>query len=878
MFKSFSYVLILLLLLSHSGAFASRILIIHSYGNSYGWTRTINESMLQVLGADSSGHDIFIEYLDSKRFPLDITLPMMKKIMYAKYSARENRPDVVLLSDNIALDFFKKERNRLFNGIPAVFCGVNDFNAKTLNGYSMITGVAEETDVEGTLELMMQLQPGLTDLAVINDNTETGIAVRNNIFSELNKKSMNIRVHDFIGLSTAELASSLQALPRHSAVLYGTFFVDKTGRRFTGYEAISQVLRATDLPVYVRADNQLFYGASAGSVVSAQMQGNLAAKMAEEILAGKSAEMIPVITRSPNEVMINYPSFIERGGNPKLIPSDARVINRPDTIWLRYRGYMILACSVLFIMGVMIVILMAQVSKRKISQMKVEQGRILLEKVIDNIPLMVAWRNPEGFIDGCNNAFASIVSAAESSDITGKRAEEIDFPGTLKDELLPVLEKADRTGENIIWKELYSMSESGLREIYLLSVILLQNYGSCSSDGTIILIQNITEKVKLEEQLRQSLKMEAVGKLAGGVAHDFNNLLVGILGNADMLMMSPELHENDLMKVNRIIQSADRAKDLIRQLLDFARRRETSYRHINVNSIIKTSVEILTHTISPDIILKFNHDAPDIWINGDESQLQSILLNLGINARDAMLSGGKLEFIISEEELDAAGISDLILPELVPGRYVKIVVSDTGSGIPKENLSRIFEPFFSTKGENGTGLGLASVYSFVRSMSGAIMVESSRDEGTVFTIFIPAVTPEEKQNDREFSDEYSEAGSKKILLVDDKPEILETAGVMLERMGYTVEKAENGEKAMNILTDKTYVPDIIILDMIMPGMNGMQALAALRNSGITSKIIISSGYNEKSAELENSGFKPDAFLDKPYRYDDLLDLCRQLLN
>ncbi len=865
---------IIALLMAVQNVFAAKILIIHSYGNSYGWTRTINDSMLQELEADSMTHDIFIEYLDCKSFSPDVILPEIKKLMYLKYSVKDKRPDIVLMSDNIALEFFKKERHDLFRGIPGVFCGINNYTEGMIAGYGLITGVAEETDVKGTIELMMKLQPDLTDVAVINDNTETGIAVRDRIFSELNKKTIPFRVHDLIGLSATELAEIFKKFPTTSAVLYGTFFVDKTGRRFSGYEAISNVLNATDLMVYVHADNQLYYGACAGSVVSAWMQGHIAGKMAREIISGKSADLIPVMTTSPNEVIINYPAFIKRGGNPSRIPSGSRVINKPVTLWSEYGFFVMLTCAVFVLMGTMIIILVIQVKIRKLSQVKVEQGRLLLQKVIENIPSMVVWCNSEGYLCGFNKAFSSFVSCSE---IIGKRIEEIPFPEPLNRHLLQELEKVRHDGDAVLWEEIRIMPGPGENSIYLYSIIPLKDYGLYGKMGILILLRDITDKKILEEQLYQSRKMEAVGRLAGGIAHDFNNLLAGIMGSASLILFEPQLSDDLRSKVNIILQSSEKAKNLIKQLLDFSRKREIVFKPVNLNSIIYNSSIILRQTIQPDVVIKCSFGEKESIVSGDESQLQSVILNLGLNARDSMCEGGELKYVLTEEMLDSERLDILRLKGLTPGRYAMLEVSDTGCGIPQEYLPNIFEPFFSTKGEKGTGLGLATTYSFIKSMNGEITVESSPGHGTKFVIYLAVI------DNCEFSDhknEYLELDSiahGKILIVDDKPEVLNIVEMMLNRMGFSVIKAESGKIALELIRNLSLPPDIILLDMVMPEMNGVQVLTALKNMGIPSKVIISSGYNEEEFNHIEPEYRPDAFIDKPYSYYELYSLCKRLL-
>ena len=387
-------------------------------------------------------------------------------------------------------------------------------------------------------------------------------------------------------------------------------------------------------------------------------------------------------------------------------------------------------------------------------------------------------------------------------------------------------------------------------------------------DAQLALNAEREKQERLKEQLHQAQKMEAVGQLAGGVAHDFNNALGGIIGAAELLKTGRASPEKQVYYLDLILGAADRAADLTRKLLSFSRSSPKSFVPVDCADILRESVAILEHTISRGIAVTVENRADCTRLAGDGSLLQSVFMNLGINAAQAMPDGGRLSFVLHNLEFDDAYCR--VSPfKLRPGRYLGIDVQDTGCGIPAEHLSRIFDPFFTTKpAGHGTGLGLSTVYGTIQEHGGAITVYSEVGKGTVFHIHLP-LSPD--LTAPAAVEAPVQGGSGTILVVDDEEMIRSTASGMLESLGYTVICAANGKEGLDLFRARGEDIDLVILDMIMPVMGGREAFAQFRLIDATTPILVASGF-AKDADWEALRAGGGAgFVHKPFRRRELAE-------
>ena len=391
------------------------------------------------------------------------------------------------------------------------------------------------------------------------------------------------------------------------------------------------------------------------------------------------------------------------------------------------------------------------------------------------------------------------------------------------------------------------------------------------------LFRDITTQRRLEEQLRQSQKMEAIGQLAGGVAHDFNNILTVIHGHASLLAASnPD--KAFARSAQQITQAAERASGLTRQLLTFSRRQLIQPKRLDMNKIVGNMTDMLGRIMGEDVTLQLNYSHSPAMVEADAGMMEQVLLNLAVNARDAMPRGGQLTVRISIVDVNEDHVRRH--PEARAGRFVCVSKTDTGSGIPPENLLRIFEPFFTTKEVGkGTGLGLATVYGIVKQHQGWVEVESTLGKGTTFRIYIPHVGGEQVQSEKTATQLIVHGGTETILLVEDEKAVRELVARVLENHGYKVLQAGTGAEAVEIWRSQKAEISLLLTDLIMPGaMNGRELAESLWTERPDLKVIFTSGY---SSDIVGKDFRIKSdlnFLQKPYHPQTLALSVRHCLD
>ncbi len=378
-----------------------------------------------------------------------------------------------------------------------------------------------------------------------------------------------------------------------------------------------------------------------------------------------------------------------------------------------------------------------------------------------------------------------------------------------------------------------------------------------------------------DEQLRQAQKMEAIGRLAGGVAHDFNNLLMAIRGYAEMIAQNLPEGDERRSDAEEILKASDRAAGLTRQLLAFSRREVITQQAVALDSLVQTMQAMLQRLIGPEIQI-----STEVWpdltpVLGDSTQLEQILVNLVINARDAMPKGGKVTIELRNVELDKIGVA--AHPGLQPGDYVEMAVSDTGTGMDNETMSRIFEPFFTTKESGkGTGLGLATVYGIVQQNNGAIEVQSRVGHGTTFYIYLPRATDLGKIAPMKSA--QPAAGNETILLVEDDDRVRALVSNMLRKNGYTVLLASAGDQALEIAARHRGRIHLLLTDVVMPGLNGRILSERLMVTRPDTRVLYRSGYSD-DAILRHGVRKAAAhFIQKPFSIDALAHKVKETLS
>jgi len=431
------------------------------------------------------------------------------------------------------------------------------------------------------------------------------------------------------------------------------------------------------------------------------------------------------------------------------------------------------------------------------------------------------------------------------------------------------------SGETIAVDDMEMRREGGVIALHVHGAPIRDNEGKIIA--AVAAFIDTTDRRSLEAQLRQTSKMEAVGQLAGGVAHDFNNLLTVIMSYGAMLLDRIDPGDPNREDLQEIAAAADRAASLTRQLLAFSRKQVMQPRLMSINAVVGALENMLRRLIGEDIELQTSLDPDVAMIDADPSQLDQVLMNLVINARDAMPKGGRLSISTSNSELSAESAAGAL--RAADGQYVMLAVSDTGLGMTREVQQRLFDPFFTTKEQGrGTGLGLATVYGIVKQSGGEIFVYSEVGQGTTFKVYFPRSTSSGEEHRVEMKRKEAPRGSETVLLVEDDANLRMLAVRVLKDCGYRVLVAGGGPEALAIASDPETLIDAVITDVVMPDMTGRELVERLTESRPAVTFLFMSGYTDDDVLRRGVLHGEAAFLQKPFTGDQLARKVREVLD
>jgi signal transduction histidine kinase len=394
--------------------------------------------------------------------------------------------------------------------------------------------------------------------------------------------------------------------------------------------------------------------------------------------------------------------------------------------------------------------------------------------------------------------------------------------------------------------------------------------------GSVVNTQDVSELKRLEEQSRQAQKVESIGRLAGGVAHDLNNLLSPIIGYGELLQTDAALDPEGQEFVEQILEAGFRARNLVRQLLAFSRKQTLEYKPVDMNEAVDGFHKLLRRTIRENIEIEVRPTTGIPAIMADIGQIEQVILNLSVNAQDAMPDGGRLVIETAAMELDRQTAGEL--GGLEPGPHVVLTIKDSGCGMDEEVRRNLFEPFFSTKGEEGTGLGLSTVYGIVRQHRGNILVDSQPEQGSVFTIYLP-VSGDLPEDDTPESTAIPDLdGTETILVVEDSAPVGRLTRIILERRGYTVILASSGAEALETLNADGRQVDLLLTDVVMPEMNGKELFTRAREHYPELKVLYMSGYTDDVIASQGILEEGVDLIQKPFTSNLLATRVRLALN
>jgi len=847
-----------------------RILVINSYHQGFKWTDDLTQGIIDVFRDLAADTEIYLEYMDSKRNPATEYLDQLAEMLRIKYQARP--VDLIICSDNNAFNFLKERAEHILPGVPVVFCGVNFFAPDEIAGLSNFTGVSEETDFRATLELALRLHPDTERVLIIDDGTTTGKKLKNNLEQIIPAFTGRVAVDLPENLTMAELQHLVSTLPQHSIVLYTLFFRDGAGKFFEYDDSVRLISQASTVPVYGSWDFSLGFGIVGGRLTSGYAQGEAASRLALRILHGENPAEIPVIMDSPNRYMFDFSQLERFGIDPEKLPAGSVIINRPRTLMDDYAPTVYVGLGAIFLLLIVITLLINNIFKRRVAEAATLRSEKRFRDTSELLPQIVYEFDMEGRFTFVNYAgFAR----------TGYAQEDLSQGLFITDIILQ--EQHEQLEQNISRR--YDEGDEKPNEYLVVrkdgSQFPALAYSAPITDGEKVngirgILVDISEQKSLQEQLNQAQKMDSVGRLAGGVAHDFNNMLGVILGRAELAMKKLPPDQPLFATLKEIRNAANRSADLTRQLLTFARQQPIAPQVLDLNQAVAGMLKMLVRMIGEDVEVSWIPEEGELPVKIDPSQLDQILANLCVNARDAISGVGKVTIETHSVSFNKDYCDRHM--GLVPGDFVQLAVSDNGCGIDRDTLGKIFEPFFTTKSlGKGTGLGLATVYGIVKQNDGFLNVYSEPDQGTTFKIYLPKHADLADKQQEEPSVSLAEGGSETILLVEDESSCLEIAQQILEDLGYQVLTAATPSEAIRLTREHRGEIHLLMTDVVLPEMNGRELAATLAPLSPNIRFLFMSGY-PSNVIAQNGVLEVGIhFLPKPFSLEMVATKVREAL-
>jgi PAS domain S-box-containing protein len=871
-------------LFSRAGA-ASRttppdVLIINSYGPGYDWSDDALAGVLSVVRTRYPEIDPVIQYLDTKRFPLAPREQVVLADIVEKCRLRP--PGLIITMDDAAFEFALKHRAFLGADVPVVFGGVNRFDPEMLAGQPNITGVSEETDFQSTFALIRALTPETKRILVINNQTESGQASHKALEENLTAAEAKYAFEFYEDWTNEELVERVRHLPDDTVGFVLDATRDAKGRfNYNNHTFSAAMAKLSSRPIFVNSRPPGRHNWSAewwlglgGGLVEAGVHGKAVGELALRVLAGERADAIPVVRRSPVVMEVDYRHLERFGLSLSALPPGTRVLNAPVSFFQAHKNNLLWAAIVFVFLGSVIVAMSINILKRRLAEkaLRQAQGEIeLLATAMAQASDIILILGPDACVRYANTAYLRL-AGQEATQVRDKPFDAIwavhgDNPG--------FAHIRRHLAESGLWAGNFILQPTAQAPVTLKVAISPLRDAKGEINNFLFMGRDVTAERKFEDQLRSVQKMEAIGMLAGGIAHDFNNILQVIRCQCGLLLENAALPNELQDGLGTIGVATDRAVQLTRQLLAFSSKESMNLQRIDPNVLVGDLLKMLRRLIGEHIEIKFVPTPESVTLSADSGQLEQVLLNLCVNARDAMPVGGRLSIELRKE---TAAAVRTIKPDAAPGDYLCIKLSDTGCGMPPEVLARVFEPFFTTKPVGqGTGLGLAVVYGIVQRHLGAISVQSTLGAGTVFEIFLPIVAGPSVSVVREHPRAFP-AGKGKVLLAEDDQQVQIIACRILQQNGFDVIAADDGALAIALFDQHQAELRLAVLDVLMPNVSGREVYDHIHRHKPDLPVLFCSGY---SAEMLPPGMAPDAglaLLSKPYTVAGLLEAVHRLLD
>ncbi len=815
-------VLQILLAMSFSvhGKEKRNVLYLNSYHHGYRWSDELLQGIRAVIDGSEYKVDLQIEYMDAKKYNYEYLTSRLLTLYREKF--KDEIFDVIIVSDNDALNFIQRHRETLFGDVPVVFCGVNDINSVDLTGGN-ITGIVEKFDLLSTLAVARRLHPEMRKMVVVGDLSTAGRAIKRQIDTMLAGYPEGFSVEFWYQHTLEETQERVEHLSADTFLFFTPWYQTVKGKFYTSEEVLEAIYAHSSVPIYTVWEFLVGHGTVGGRMLSGFKHGQDGAKMALRILQGESVKNIPIVVESSGEYIFDYQVLQRLQIDENLLPASSKIINSPkafyelskELFWTIVVGFILLVIALMFL-GI------TMIGRRRVERKVIEQLSFQ-ETLMDTLPQLVSWKDTTGKYLGANRTFIDFFGIDALETMVGKTTGDVvdndgyvQWSASADTAVVSNREAFSKVRRKIIQHDgTHSWLEVN-------KVPLHDQVGGIV--GILSTAENVTKEYNLEKQLLQSQKMEAIGTLAGGIAHDFNNILTSIINSTELAIDDVHEESQTAKDLRRVLKAARRGAEVVKQILSFSRPSKEKFRTTDIGMVVKEVLSLMDVSLPSTISIKADIDSQTLFVNADPTQIHQVVLNLCTNAFHSIRdSGGQLEVQLEEEVLDH---EKSVVLNIEPGRYVTIRVRDNGPGIDPDIQDKIFDPFFTTKDiAEGTGLGLAVVHGIVKGHHGGIEVQSDLGEGTVITVYLLQSRKSSRLTERKKL--YPASGEISILFVEDDEDQLNSTPRILTDMGHRVEAVRNPLTSLEMVKNDPKRFDLIISDYDMPKMNGIELASAL---------------------------------------------------
>ncbi|MGD9623423.1 MAG: ABC transporter substrate binding protein [Arcobacter sp.] len=718
-----------LLFFNYLFASSKEVLLIHSYHKGYIWTDDISKTIEKNF-KPLKDVELTTIYMDTKRIDTPEYITNLAKLYKQQFEDRKF--DLIIISDNNAFDFMIKYHEYLFKDVPVVFCGINNFDKVLLHENDMkdiMTGVAEEVDVEKNIELISKLHPNLKNLLIINDKSATGNAVKRDLNPIIEKyqKKFNIEYTD--NLEISNLKKKVSNLDKkNSVILFVLLFKDTTGKYFTYKQSFQEVKKVSEVPIYGLWDFYLNDGIVGGLLTSAVAQGEAVSKMALEILNGKKTTDIPILEKSPNLYMFDYNELKKFDINISDYVNDPIIINEPSSVYKQHYKFFIISILIILTLSIIVLILKANIQRREKVELALS-NRLEFDKVLlDTIPNPIYYKNIDGKFLGCNTSFETLVNSTRD-EIIGKTAFDF-FPYKIALANTKIDKELLQTFSTSTSEFTFYTPSNEMKHIILNKAVYKNIDGTVG--GIVCIMDDITERIQQKQFLIQQSKLAEMGDMIAAIAHQWNEPLVELSALVQDIQTSYLLNELKEVNVKDFVNdSMVQIKYMSKTLSDFRNflKPSTKKKLFSISKALNEINEIIGKQIFySNIKMSFNYknENEELLIYGYENEFKQVLLNLINNAKNKIVENFKDSQEHAKIDINIERCQN----------YNTIEIIDNGGKIDEKIINSIFEPYFTTK-ESGTGLGLYMAKVIVEDkMRGSIKVRNE-GENVVFTIKLP---------------------------------------------------------------------------------------------------------------------------------------------